>query len=39
MPGNNVPILLESIAKNGESGYNFIKSKNERHETFVPKQR
>ena len=36
-PGNKVPIILESIAKNGKSGYNFRKSTNERHETFVPK--
>ena len=36
-PGNKVPIILERIAKNGKSGYNFRKSTNERHETFVPK--
>ena len=37
VPGNKVPIILERIAKNGKSGYNFRKSTNERHETFVPK--
>ena len=37
VPGNKVPIILERIAKNGKSGYNFHKTENEYRETFVPK--